>query len=51
MRVSGKEYLWGTAVLLVLYFMTEWWLLKMLLISIASVLAVAYSATNEEEDQ
>jgi len=51
MRVTGWQYLWGTFVLLTLYFMTNWWELRMLFISIAGVLAIAYSATNEDEEE
>ena len=51
MRVSGWQYLWGTLVSLTLFCMTEWWLLKMLWISVASILAIAYSVTNEDEEE
>jgi len=48
MRIGRGTYMWGTVISLSLFLLIDWWLLKMLLLLTAGILAISY-ASNEDE--
>lgn len=49
MKVSRDTYMWVTIVSLSLFLAVDWWLLKMLLLLTAGILAISYAANDDEE--